>query len=137
MPLSFSESIANAMLNALTTEIAQQGTGKIILRIYGGAVPASVSTAVTNQPVLVTISKSIPFGNNASGKELAVLPFDSQAASATGDATFFRLFRESTESPLLQGTVSVAGGNGDLAVNKIAITQGETVSIETMKFKLP
>jgi hypothetical protein len=136
MALSFSNFTANAMLNALKTDI-DGGPGTRCLKIYSGAVPASADVALTSQTVLATLPKTTTFANNALDKTLEVVSFDGQTASATGTATFFRIFSTGSDLPHIQGTVTVTGGTGDLVISKTQITQGEPVSILSMKFTLP
>ena len=137
MALSFSAECAAAMLLGLKNHI-ENGSGKIVLKIFGGTMPANATTALSSNTVLAVLQMDPPFAGTPANKTLTANQFtaDSSAAAA-GTATFFRLYRENNDTAILQGSTSLSGGDGDLKLNQLEITQGEAVRIAEAKFVLP
>jgi hypothetical protein len=123
---------ASALADALTTYVGN--TGKII--IYSGTEPATANTALSGNTVLATFTGGSPvFGAAASGViTLSGVPL-TVAASASGTATFFRLFKTDATTCALQGTVGTSGQQ--LNLNTTTITSGVNVTITSGTVTMP
>lgn len=123
---------ANVMADAITTRIGT--SGKII--IYGPSEPATADTALTGQTVLATFTCSATaFGAASSGTiTLAGVPL-TVAASATGTATFYRIFQSNGTTCIAQGTVGTSGQQMNL--NTTSITSGVNVTITSGTINMP
>jgi hypothetical protein len=139
---------ANAMADALDAYANTGGVGKII--IYGssgGSVPSTADTALTipsQHQILVTfdsthgVVQNPMFGNagaNSPGRiDLNGVPLTTPA-TATGTATFFRIYQNNGTTVVAQGTVGTA--SADLILNTVAITNGVNVTITSGTITMP
>lgn len=129
---SLAQATANAMANAITTYMGN--AGKII--IYSGTAPANADAALSGNTVLATFTGGSPVFGSASGGTITLsgVPL-TVAASATGTATFFRLYKTDGTTPVFQGTVGTA--SADLILNTVALTSGVNVTITAGTINMP
>lgn len=132
MTAKLAQLTANAMADAIDTYMGN--AGKII--IYSGTEPATADTALSGNTVLATFTGGSPvFGAAASGTiTLQGVPL-TVAASATGTATFFRLFQTNGTTCVAQGTVGTSGQQ--LNLNTTSITSGVNVTITSGTINMP
>lgn len=123
---------ANVMADAITTRIGT--SGKCI--IYSGTVPTNADTALSGNTVLATFTLSATAFGAASGGviTLAGTPL-TVAASASGTATFFRLFKSDGTTCIAQGAVGTSGQQMNL--NTTSITSGVNVTITSGTITMP
>ena len=128
MALKFSEAVRNARLNAIETTI---GTAPV-MKIRSGAPPANVAAADTGT-VLATITLASDWASAAAAgaKALAATASDA-SADATETAGHFRLYASDGTTAHLQGTITAAGGGGDMIASSLAITATDTVTLSTL-----
>lgn len=126
---------AHAMLDALRVTL-DSGTAPAIMRVYAGTVPTSINTTLlTTNILLAELALSKPSAPAAADGKLTLSAItDDAKANATGTATFFRIGLDTT-TPLLQGSVSVASGTGDLKLDKIEITIDTPVRVNSAVFE--
>lgn len=118
MALQFSTIVRNAMLEAVKTTL---GTGARVL-FFGGLPPANCGAANPGTP-LGRITASSDFGT-PSGGVMSGLSGTSFPGLNDGIAGHFRIF-ESTETIChIQGTITLAGGGGDMIVDSLDISDG-------------
>lgn len=133
MATKLTNATASALANAITT--ATGTAGKVV--IYSGTEPATADTAITTQTVLVTFTQAAGqnmFGAASNGViTLANTPL-TQAAAATGTASFFRI-TTSAGTVVLQGTVGTSGAQ--LNLNTVSITSGVNVTITSGTVTMP
>lgn len=134
MTAKLAQLTANAMADALDTYANTGGAGKII--IYNGTEPATADTALSGNTALATFTCSNPmFGAASSGTiTLAGVPL-TVAATATGTATFFRIFQNNGTTVVAQGTVGTSGQQ--LNLNTTSITSGVNVTITSGTINMP
>ena len=120
MALGYISGLRNAQMDAITTFTGT--TAK--LTIYSGTRPATGGTATT---VLATLTCNATFAPAASGGVLTLNAISSATASATGTASWFRLFKSDGTTIVMDGDVGTSGS--DLNLNSTSITSGGTVSI--------
>lgn len=131
MALQFSDSVRNAMLDAIETAI---GTSAV-LKIRTGAQPSTVATADAGT-VLATLTLPSDWMNAASGgtKTLAGSWTDA-SADASGTAAHFRIYASNGTTQHFQGSVGV--GTGDLQVDSTSFTSGQTFNITAFTLTAP
>lgn len=116
--------VANAALDSMETTIGTSPT----LKIRSGARPASCATADSGT-VLATIAlPSDWMAAAASGSKAKSGTWEDTSADATGTAAHWRLYN-SGGTCKMQGTVTVAGGGGELELDSVSITAGQQVTI--------
>jgi hypothetical protein len=132
MPLTFSDAIWNAMLDAIEPVIGSGG--QLLLR--SGAAPATLAAASTGT-VIATINLPADFMSNASGGTKALLgTWTDTAADAAGTVGHFE-FRSSGGTPHLRGSVTGQGGGGDIELQNVAINAGQSVTITAFNLNKP
>ena len=125
MALSYTTTLRNAMLDAITTAVGNAG----LLRIYDGAKPAAGGAATT---LLAELTCGTPFAAGASGGVLTLgsITQDS-SANATGTATWFRI-TTSGGTWIIDGTVGTSGADLNLTTTSITATQPVSVTSMTI-----
>jgi hypothetical protein len=123
MALSYSTTLRNAQLDAVTTAVGASGK----LRIYSGTRPANVAAAITGT-LLAELTLNATFAPAASSGVLTLNAITSDAsADATGTATHFRIFQSNGTTAVVDGDVSTSGA--DLNLNSVSITIGGSVAV--------
>lgn len=127
MALSFTTTLRNNRADQITAAVGSSGK----IRIYDGTPPANVGTALSGNVQVAELPCSSTFASASSGGVLTVNTITNDAsadASSTGPATFFRVLTAGNTA-VIQGTVSVSGGGGDLQLNTTNIVAAAIVSI--------
>lgn len=103
------------------------------LRIFSGTVPANLTVTPTGTQLV-----SIPVGTTALNAFAATntgtlvasgnsLPWTGTATN-TGTASFFRFYTAAGVA-VLQGSVSVTGGGGELQLSTLTVTAGNVIAV--------
>ncbi len=129
MALGFATTLRTARASQIVAAIdAGAGAGK--LRLYNGTRPATGGSVTT---LLAELTFSDPCGTVTNG----VLTFSAIASDAsadtTGTATWFRIV-DSTGAFVLDGTITVTGGGGDITMTSTSIQAGVTVDATSLVF---
>ena len=125
MPFQFSTAARNAVLDAIETTVGASA----ILRIRTGAVPANCAAARAGT-VLATMNLPADWmANGSNGSKLLAGTWQDTAADAAGVAGHFEIMDTTGTTCHIQGTVSGAGGGGDLELQNTNIAVGQNVSI--------
>lgn len=125
MALQLSAAVRNAMLDAIESTI---GTSAV-LRIRTGAVPATVTTADSGTVLASLTLPSDWMAAASSGSKALAGTWEDTSADASGTAAHFRIYASDGTTCHAQGTVTATGGGGDLTLDSLTITGGQTVSI--------
>jgi hypothetical protein len=120
----------NAMVDAITTAVGASG----LIKIYDGTQPASPTTAVTTQTLLVTNTCSATFAPAASAGVLTANAIGTVNAVATSTATWYRLCT-SGGTGVVDGSVGTSGA--DLNFNTTSIVSGGPVAITSFTYTAP
>lgn len=114
---------ANAMVSA---ETALLNAGH--LRVYSGTKPTNPDTALSGNTLLADFTlAATAFGTAASGTAAAAA-ITSVTASASGTASFFRLFKSDGTTVVGDGDVTATGGGGDVTFDNVSFVSGGTVN---------
>lgn len=123
MALSYSTTLRNAQLDAITTAVGASGK----LRIYSGTRPANVAASITGTQLAELVANAT-FAPAASGGVLTLNAIAQDAsADATGTATHFRLWKSDGTTAVIDGDVGTSGS--DMNLNSVSITAAATVSV--------
>ena len=128
MALGFSATLRNNIADAILADI-DAGATAATLKIYDGVQPAT-GGAATN--LLATFTLTDPAGT-VSGNVLT-LDFDpdlSTTWSGSGTATWFRIETGTAAAQVIDGTVTVSSGGGDLELSSVTADGVSTVTLET------
>jgi len=136
MAIGISTAAQNAGVTAIAGLVdADVGPGTITIRT--GAAPANANLGATGT-LLATLTLNDPaFGAAASGVvTLDVTPAVTTTGVAAGTADYFRL-HDNSGDVVLQGSVTVTAGGGDLELNTTTIAIGTTVEITSGTLTMP
>ena len=120
----------NAAGTALTDLV---NTGSIQIRT--GASPGVDSAATGTLLATLPLSASA-FGTWAAGSATANAITQDASADATGTAGYFRAL-SSGAAAVIDGTITVTGGGGDLELNSVSIVAAATVDITSWVINHP
>ena len=130
MALGLATTLRNARLDQINTAI-NAGAGAGLIRIYDGTRPATGGAATT---LLAELTCTDPAAAAASGGVLTLSAVTADAsANATGTATWFRIV-DSTAAFVLDGSVTITAGGGDMTLDSTSITVGQQVSLTSGTF---
>lgn len=127
MALQYSVEVRNAQLDTFESEI---GTAAV-LKMRSGPPPSDCAQADSGT-VLASMTLPSDWMAAASGGSKAKNgTWQTTNAAATGTAEHFRLYASDGTTCHAQGTVSLTDGSGDLKLDNVSITAGQTVTIDT------
>ena len=127
MAVQYSTAVRNSMADAWE---AAMGTA-IKVQIRSGAQPANCAAASTGTLVCEFTLASDWSANGASGqKSLSNTPISASASAANaGGAMHYRFLDSAGTTCHEQGTVTVTGGGGDIEIDSMTVTSGQTLRI--------
>lgn len=121
----------HAFLDALTSGIGASG----LLRLYDGAQPTDVATALGAQVLLAELACSATFAAAAAANVLTANAISTDAAAnATGTAAWGTL---TTAAGVRVVDFSVGTSGADMNINSVAITVGAAVSCSALTITFP
>jgi hypothetical protein len=130
MAVQFSVAVRNARLDAIETTI---GTSAI-LRIRTGAPPANCAAADSGT-VLATVNlPSDWMAAAASGVKALAGTWQDTSADGTGTAGHYRIYDSGGTVCGSQGTVTATGGGGDMTVDSVSFTAGQSFTVNTFSW---
>jgi hypothetical protein len=132
--------IQNASRSAMTdaiTALLNGGSAAGHVEVRTGTQPADPDSAASGA-LLATVTLNDPaFGAATDGVATAdVTPALTQAASADGNAGWFRGF-DSNNASVIDGSVTATGGGGDMQLNTIALVNGVDFTITSWTITMP
>lgn len=129
MALTVTAAASGSMASALATYIGSGAT----IEIRSGSKPATPETAATGT-LLVTVS--VPGSFTAASNVLSSADPAAASPAAGGTAGYFRL-KQSGGTAVIDGTVTVTGGGGDMQLGSTTITVGVPVDLGVASFTVP
>lgn len=125
MALQLSAAVRNAILDVIESTI---GTSAV-LKVRTGSLPANVAASDAGT-VLASLTLPSDWLAAASGGAKAKSgTWQDASADASGTAGHFRLYASDGTTCHMQGTVTATGNGGDLTLDSLTITAGQTVTI--------
>jgi hypothetical protein len=135
MSLQLSVTVRNALLDGIESGI---GTSAI-LKIRTGAVPANCAAADSGT-VLATLSlpsdwmAAASSGSKAKSGTWEDLSAD---AGAPSNAGHFRIYATDGTTCHMQGTITATGGGGDMTLDNISISAGQSITVTGFTLTAP
>lgn len=126
MAIQLGVTTRNARLDAIETAVSTAPK----LRIYSGSAPADCAAAATGT-VLVDGTCPSDWMAAASAGSKAKSGTWSFTGAANGSPGYFRVWNNGLTVCHIQGTVTVTGGGGDLTLDSVPISSGQSVVINT------
>lgn len=125
MAVQLSTTVRNARLDAIESTIGASA----IMRIRTGSAPANCAAADAGTVLAELTLPSDWLAAAASGSKAKSGTWSDASADASGTAAHFRIYDSGGSTCHLQGTVTATGGGGDLTLDSVSITAGQTVTI--------
>lgn len=122
MSATLNTALKNTLLDGLDT-VFNNGT----LVIYTGAAPGAGNAATGTVLVTITLPADA-FAAATGGTKSKNGTWEDLNADNTGTAGYFRLL-SSGATQVLEGTVTITGGGGDMTLDSLSITTGQTVTV--------
>lgn len=129
MTLQFSDKIRNDRLDIVENDVNSGGTAAGALKFFTGAPPAHCSVADSGT-LLDTTTLPIDFMNDAASGSKTLKGSWTSTAAAAGTAGYFRMY-DSSGTCHVQGTITAAGGGGDMIASSTSIGVGDTETVTT------
>jgi hypothetical protein len=124
---------------ALTLETAARNAAcNAIVDLIDGETDAGVLKFETSGDVEVaTITfAATAFGAAATGVATAAATTDDSSATG-GTVAQFSIYAGGGDTKILEGTVTATGGGGDITMSSLAVTAGDTVSLDSLTITMP
>lgn len=133
MTIQLAVSTRNSLLDAIETEI---GTSAV-LKVRTGAPPATVATADSGTVCLTMTLPSDWMAAAASGAKAMSGTWQDTSADNAGTGGHFRIYASDGTTAKMQGTVTIAGGGGDMTFDNNVFAAGQPASISTFTLTAP
>lgn len=124
MAFQLADALVNAILDAIETHV---GTSPH-LKIRTGAPPSTCADADSGSVLADVALPSDWLADAASRTKAKAGTWQEAAADGTGTAAHFRVYT-SGGTCKMQGTITITGGGGDMTLDSLSITAGQTVTI--------
>ena len=125
MAIKLSDAVKNAKLDAIETTI---GTSAV-LKLRTGGTPDGIADADSGT-VVATLSLPSDWMAAASGGTKGILgTWEDLSADSDGTIAHFRLYASNGTTQHMQGTVTNTGGGGDMTLNNVIVTAGQSITI--------
>jgi hypothetical protein len=140
MTTKISIAAAIAAANAMTA-LVDAGSGAGILKIYDGAMPATVDTALGAQQLLAefpldAVDAFQDAVDTVGGAVATANAVAAQDGLITGTATWGWV-TDSDDNPVFMGDVSNPAGTGAIKISSTAITAGIEISVISLSYTQP
>ena len=133
MALQLSVAARNGALDALETAV---GTSAV-LKFRTGSPPANCAAADTGTVIGTLNLPSDWWAAASSGSKAKAGTWEDTSADNSGDIAHFRIYDSGATTCHIQGTVTATGGGGDLTVNTVTVTAGQTVTVTGFTITAP
>lgn len=135
MALQLSTGYRNGILDLFETTVGASG----ILKVFTGSPPATCATADTGT-TLTTITLPADFMASASGGSKALSgTWQDLSADNNGTPGYFRIYPSAatTTNAVIQGTVTITGGGGDMTFDSVSWTAGQQINVTSFTLTAP
>jgi hypothetical protein len=133
--LYISNDVAHDQADVVNTKVSSG-----ILRIYSNSTtkPANANTALDGAAVVLA-AITLPASTSNTVSSAGVLTFGSITTvqgSATGTASYFRVFQSDGTTVVFDGNVGLTADTPDLVLDNTTITSGEDVAITSFTYTI-
>lgn len=125
MALQYAATVRNARLDAIETTV---GTSAV-LKLRSGSQPATCATADSGTVGATLNLPSDWLSAASSGSKSKLGTWSDTSADASITVGHWRLYASNGTTCHAQGTVTITGGGGDLTMNAVVITAGQTITV--------
>lgn len=124
--------VRNALLDAIETAIGAAA----IVKLRTGASPADADSASTGTVIATMNLPADWMANAASGSKSLLGTWQDTSADAAGTVGHFEICK-SDGTPAIRGSVTLAGGGGDITLDAVTINLGQSITITSFNLTAP
>lgn len=128
----YSTTARNNMLDSLETTVGASAK----LRMFTGAPPANCAAADTGTKVAEMSLPSDWMANASGGSKAKSGTWEDPAADAAGILGYYRIYDTSFTVCHHQGTITEAGGGGDMIVDNNDVNVGQQITIISFQWDM-
>ena len=125
MALQYSVAVRNAKLDAVETQIGATA----VLKLRTGSPPADCATADSGTVVATLTLPSDWMATASSGSKAKSGTWQDTSADNSGTIAHWRLYASDGTTCGAQGTATITGGGGDMELDAVVVTAGQTITI--------
>lgn len=125
MAVQKSTSLRNAELDTIESHV---GTSAV-LKFRTGSQPANCATADSGTVVATLNLPSDWMSAAASGAKALLGTWSDTSADNSGTIAHWRLYASDGTTCHMQGSATITGGGGDITLDAVAVTAGQTVTV--------
>jgi hypothetical protein len=125
MAFQFSTAARNGALDAIETELGASP----VLKLWSGTVPANCAAADSGTQIANMALPADAMAAASGGTKGLSGVWTDASADANGTVGHFRVYKNGATVCVMQGTVTVTGGGGDLTLDNTSVTSGQTITI--------
>ena len=125
MALQYSVAVRNAKLDAVETQIGATA----VLKLRTGSPPADCATADSGTVVATLTLPSDWMAAASSGSKAKSGTWQDTSADNSGTIAHWRLYASDGTTCGAQGTATITGGGGDMELDAVVVTAGQTITI--------
>lgn len=125
--MQYSVTLRNNQLN----QIESTGGASPVLRMYTGAKPATCAAVATGVQVASMTLPADWMNAAADGSVTKAGTWQDLAADADGILGYFRIWDAAVVNCHIQGTITLAGGGGDMIVDNTNVLTGQAITVST------
>lgn len=125
MALQYSAAVRNAKLDAVESTI---GTAAV-LKFRTGSAPADVATADSGTVVATLTLPSDWMAAASGGTKAKSGTWSDTSADNSGTIAHWRLYASDGTTCHAQGTATITGGGGDITLDAVVVTAGQTITV--------
>jgi hypothetical protein len=133
MSIQLSVAVRNALLDAIEAAIGSSA----VLKLWAGTLPANCAASDTGTEVAALSLPADWMANASGGAKVLSGTWSESAADNAGTVAYFRIYASDSATCHLQGTVTAAGGGGDLTLDNVVVAAGEPISITGFTLTAP
>jgi hypothetical protein len=131
--LQFSTTVRNATLDSIEVDAGVSP----VMRFFTGAPPANAAAANTGTEVANGTLPSDWMSAAAAGSKAKLGTWTLTGVAPGGTIGHFRLYRSDGTTVVMQGTVTITGGGGDMTVVNTSITASQPVTVDSFTLNAP
>jgi len=128
--LKYSDAIRNGQLDQITSVTGASAR----LHIYSGAAPADCASPATGAKLVEMALPATWMSAASSGAKSMAGGWGGSGEAGAGAGTsagYFRVYNNGNATCHMQGTVTGAGGGGDMELDNVSIASGQSVTVTT------
>lgn len=133
MAIQLSVAVRNALLDSFETTVGASA----VLKMRTGSAPANCAASDSGTVVATINLPSDWMAAASSGSKGLSGTWQDASADATGTVAHFRIYASDGTTCHMQGTVTAAGGGGDMTLDNVSVNSGQQITVTGFTLTAP